>query len=103
MRLCLYLGRSSSLRGGRGINPPQKEGYHIITLFNSKTLDGWHKNPERIGHGTGGAIVGEHDSPGSGNGGILLTDHKFGDFELLINNVECDIQINPVTIIIKLS
>ncbi|MDP6915952.1 MAG: DUF1080 domain-containing protein, partial [Verrucomicrobiota bacterium] len=57
-----------------------------IKLFDGKTLDGWHKNPQRIGHGTGGkwfveggAIVGEQDPPGSGNGGILLSDRKFGD------------------------
>ena len=62
------------------------------SLFDGKTLDGWHKNPEKIGHGTGGrwavedgAITGEQDPPGSGNGGILLTDQKFGDFELLID------------------
>lgn len=62
------------------------------TLFDGKTLDGWHKNPKRIGHGTGGSwaveegvIAGEQDPPGSGNGGILLTDRKFGDFELLID------------------
>lgn len=61
-----------------------------ITLFDGKSLSGWHKNPERIGHGTGGnwqvedgAITGEQDPPGSGNGGILLTDRKFGDFELV--------------------
>ena len=63
-----------------------------IELFDGKTLNGWHKNPQRIGHGTGGrwsvekgAIVGEQDPPGSGNGGILLTDRKFGDFELQID------------------
>ena len=63
-----------------------------ITLFDGKTLKGWHKNPDKIGHGTGGmwkvedgAIAGEQDPPGSGNGGILLTDQKFGDFELLID------------------
>lgn len=62
------------------------------SLFDGKTLKGWHKNPQRIGHGTGGrwavedgAITGEQDPPGSGNGGILLTDEKFGDFELLID------------------
>jgi hypothetical protein len=32
-----------------------------------------------------GTITGEQDPPGSGNGGILLTDRKFGDFELLID------------------
>lgn len=62
-----------------------------IELFDGKTLQGWHKNPQRIGHGTGGiwrvedgTITGEQDPPGSGNGGILLTDRKFGDFELEI-------------------
>jgi hypothetical protein len=61
-----------------------------IRLFDGKTLNGWHKNPEKIGHGTGGqwtveeggVLAGEQDPPGSGNGGILLTDRKFGDFEL---------------------
>ncbi len=61
-------------------------------IFDGKTLNGWHKNPQRIGHGTGGswtvqggAIVGEQDPPGSGNGGILLSDQKFADFELTID------------------
>jgi len=69
---------------------PAKKSW--IELFDGKSLKGWHKNPKRIGHGTGGiwraeggAITGEQDPPGSGNGGILLTDQKFGDFELLID------------------
>ncbi len=64
----------------------------FVSIFDGKTLTGWHKNPERIGHGTGGSwgvvdgvISGEQDPPGSGNGGILLTDEKFKDFELLID------------------
>jgi hypothetical protein len=63
-----------------------------IDLFDGKSLAGWHKNPMKIGHGTGGSwqveegtITGEQDPPGSGNGGVLLTDRKFGDFELLID------------------
>ncbi|MFN8006299.1 MAG: DUF1080 domain-containing protein [Terriglobia bacterium] len=59
-------------------------------LFNGKNLKGWHKNPTKIHHGTGGswtvvngAIVGQQDPPGSGNGGILLTDQKFGNFEVI--------------------
>ncbi|HZL90945.1 MAG TPA: DUF1080 domain-containing protein [Pirellulaceae bacterium] len=63
-----------------------------IELYDGKSLKGWHTNPQKIGHGTGGnwqvedgAITGEQDPPGSGNGGILLTDRKFGDFELLID------------------
>jgi len=61
-----------------------------IQLFDGQTLEGWHKNPEQIGHGTGGqwtvepggVLAGEQDPPGSGNGGILLTDRKFAEFEL---------------------
>jgi hypothetical protein len=68
--------------------PHSKDGW--IKLFDGKTLNGWHKNPQKIGHGTGGkwavetggVLAGEQDPPGSGNGGILLTDRKFGDFEL---------------------
>ena len=73
-----------------GLHAADKDGW--IELFDGKTLNGWHKNPERIGHGTGGiwavedgVITGEQDPPGSGNGGIILTDRKFGDFELLID------------------
>lgn len=64
----------------------------FVPLFNGENLDGWHANPEPIGHGTGGlwtvedgAIIGQQDPPDSGNGGILLTDQTFGDFELLID------------------
>jgi hypothetical protein len=67
-----------------------EEGW--IELFDGKTLDGWHKNPQKIGHGTGGqwtvedgAITGQQDPPGSGNGGILLTDRKFKNFEVSID------------------
>ncbi|MEC7566602.1 MAG: DUF1080 domain-containing protein [Planctomycetota bacterium] len=63
-----------------------------IELFNGRNLDGWHLNPEKIGHGTGGqwtvekgAIQGQQDPPGSGNGGILLTDRKFENFVLEID------------------
>jgi len=59
-------------------------------LFNGRDLSGWHKNPEKIGHGTGGkwevvngAIEGEQDPPGSGNGGIILSDEVFGNFEVV--------------------
>ena len=69
--------------------PPTSEW---INLFDGNSLKGWHKNPQKIGHGTGGiwrvedgTITGEQDPPGSGNGGILLTDQTFGDFELMID------------------
>ena len=32
-----------------------------------------------------GILTGEQDPPGSGNGGILMTDIPFGDFELLLD------------------
>jgi hypothetical protein len=71
------------------LNPGQN-GY--TSLFDGKTLAGWHKNAQKISHGTGGrwqvengVITGEQDPPGSGNGGILMTDRKYGDFELLID------------------
>jgi hypothetical protein len=73
-----------------GIPQAARAAEDWITLFDGKTLKGWHTNPEKIGHGTGGiwtveeggVLAGEQDPPGSGNGGILLTDRKFGDFEL---------------------
>ena len=53
---------------------PKRKGW--IELFDGKTLEGWHINPEKIGHGTGGqwdvedgVIAGQQDPPGSGNGG----------------------------------
>jgi hypothetical protein len=59
------------------------------SLFDGASHKGWHKPPKRISHGTGGhwwvedgVLLGEQDPPGSGNGGMLLTDEKFGDFEL---------------------
>ena len=58
-------------------------------LFDGKSLAGWHKPPKPIGHGTGGqwtvengALLCEQDPPGSGNGGLLFTNEKYGDFEL---------------------
>jgi hypothetical protein len=63
-----------------------------VSLFDGKTLTGWHTNKEKISHGTGGqwivekgVIVSQQDPPGSGNGGMLMTDKKYGDFELEID------------------
>lgn len=74
-----------------GTEPKADDG-EWVTLFDGKTHAGWHKNPQKIGHGTGGqwtvepggVLAGQQDPPGSGNGGVLLTDHKFGDFELFL-------------------
>jgi len=63
----------------------------FVPLFNGKNLDGWHTNTKKIVHGKGGswkveqgAITGGQDPPGSGNGGMLMTDQEYGDFELLL-------------------
>lgn len=57
-------------------------------IFDGKSLAGWHVS-SKTGHGTGGkwvvhdgAIVGSQDKPG--NGGIVLTDAPFGDFEVAL-------------------
>lgn len=59
-------------------------------LYNGKDLSGWHRQKEKGIHGTGGnwgvttegELFGEQDPPGSGNGGLLLSDESFSSFEL---------------------
>jgi len=64
------------------------------SIFDGKTLKGWHASG-KTGHSrastnmTGGkwvvengAIVGSQDIPG--NGGIVITDEQFGDFEVVL-------------------
>jgi len=61
-----------------------------IPLFNGTDLSGWHLQKEKGQHGTGGnwgvtkagVLFGEQDPPGSGNGGLLLSDKTFSEFEL---------------------
>ncbi len=64
----------------------QPQGF--TPLFDGRTLQGWHIS-SKTGHGTGGrwvveegAIVGSQDRPG--NGGLLLTDVHFADFEVVL-------------------
>ena len=65
-----------------------------IPLFNGKTLAGWHTSA-KTGHSKAsnnqsggkwvvenGAIVGSQDIPG--NGGLIITDEMFGDFEVIL-------------------
>lgn len=62
-------------------------------LFDGETLSGWHTQSEPGIHGTGGnwgvtekgILFGEQDPPGSGNGGLLLTDEKFDNFEIVLS------------------
>jgi len=59
-------------------------------LFNGKDLTGWHLQTQRGQHGDGGhwgvtedgILFGEQGPPGSGNGGFLLSDQTYSEFEL---------------------
>ncbi len=92
LSICTVLTTCLALTNSCTATEPSADPDGWIVLFDGKSLSGWHKNPEKVGHGTGGrwsvepggVLAGEQDPPGSGNGGILLTDRKFGDFELSI-------------------
>ena len=69
-----------------------EEGF--IPIFDGKTLDGWHVSA-KTGHSRAsknqsggkwemkdGAIHGTQDIPG--NGGIVITDEQYGDFEVVV-------------------
>jgi hypothetical protein len=71
---------------------PADDGF--VSIFDGKTLTGWHVSA-KSGHSRAsknqsggkwvvenGAIVGSQDIPG--NGGIVLTDEQFGDFEVQV-------------------
>jgi hypothetical protein len=66
----------------------------FISIFDGKSLKGWHVSA-KTGHSrastnrTGGrwvvengAIIGSQDIPG--NGGLVITDEQFGDFEVVL-------------------
>ncbi|HVU86020.1 MAG TPA: DUF1080 domain-containing protein [Pirellulales bacterium] len=66
----------------------------FVSIFDGKTLNGWHVSAQtghsgasqhRSGGRWGvedGAITGSQDTPG--NGGIVLTDKAYGDFEVVV-------------------
>ena len=63
-----------------------EKGFRAI--FDGKTLEGWHIS-DKTNHGTGGkwfvrdgAIHGTQEKPG--DGGILITDKKYGDVEVIL-------------------
>lgn len=66
----------------------------FVTIFDGKTLQGWHVSA-KTGHSAtsknqsggrwvveDGAMIGSQDIPG--NGGIVITDEQFGDFEVAL-------------------
>jgi 3-keto-disaccharide hydrolase len=70
---------------GKTQTEPIEKGF--IRIFNGHNLDGWHTNTQKIVHGYGGhwqaehgTLTGEQDPPG--NGGVLMSDQEYGDFEL---------------------
>src|SRR5687767_7998004 len=71
---------------------PDPAGF--VTIFDGKSLDGWHISA-KTGHSRAsknqsggkwiienGAILGSQDM--RGNGGIIITDEQFGDFEVVL-------------------
>jgi hypothetical protein len=72
----------------------KKKDNGYITIFDGKSLDGWHVSG-KSGHSkkseyksggkwevAGGAITGTQDMPG--NGGIIITDKKYKNFEVVL-------------------
>jgi len=81
-----WLGADEPATKGPARRPADEAGF--LPIFDGRTLDGWHVSG-KTGHGTGGkwvvqdgAIVGSQDRPG--NGGIILTDRPYGDFEVAL-------------------
>lgn len=82
-----------SLRGADDkTTKPSDQGF--VAIFDGKTLKGWHISA-KSGHSRrsknksggrwvveDGAIVGSQDIPG--NGGIIITDKKYGNFEVVL-------------------
>jgi hypothetical protein len=78
--------------GADKADKPDDKGFKSI--FDGKTLKGWHVSADSghsgaSGHKSGGrwvvedgAIVGSQDVPG--NGGLLITDEAYGDFEVAL-------------------
>ncbi|WCJ59305.1 DUF1080 domain-containing protein [Fontisphaera persica] len=73
-------------------SPAAEPGF--VPIFDGKTLQGWHVSA-KTGHSRAstntsggrwvvenGAIVGSQDTPG--NGGIIITDAQYGDFEVAL-------------------
>jgi hypothetical protein len=85
---------STTLFAADDIPREQFDDAGFETIFDGKTLKGWHVSAQ-TGHSRAsmnksggkwvveeGAIVGSQDIPG--NGGILLTDKSYGDFEVIV-------------------
>lgn len=94
MRQNLAFAVSASLALILAGTAPGQDNGEWITLFDGKSLRGWHVSA-KSGHSStsgnqsagrwaveDGAITGTQDPPG--NGGIILSDAAFGDFEVIV-------------------
>lgn len=92
MRILLLVLLISASGFATGAAEADRDGF--VPLFDGKSLAGWHVSA-KTGHSVAsknqsggkwgvenGAIVGSQDIPG--NGGILITDERFGDFEVAL-------------------
>ncbi len=77
---CLCLSFSAAIAAEK----PQVDLTGFTSLFDGQTLDGWHKLTSYNEHGQwevrDGAIAG--DQFPEGEGGLLVTDGEYGDFEV---------------------
>jgi hypothetical protein len=96
-RLLLVLPVAFALSAVLLADPPKPEKFDdtgFVAIFDGKTLDGWTVSA-KTGHSRtsknksggkwevkDGAIVGCQDEPG--NGGIVITDKQYGDFEVAL-------------------
>jgi Domain of Unknown Function (DUF1080) len=90
--LLLALSLPALLSLAPGDAGEKSDGY--VSIFDGKTLKGWHISAESGHSGTSkhksggkwvvedGAIIGTQDVPG--NGGIIVTDTKYKDFEVVL-------------------
>jgi hypothetical protein len=85
-------GTAGALAVARLTPAGSEEGF--VSIFDGKTLNGWHVSAKTghsgaSGHKSGGrwviedgAIIGSQDIPG--NGGIIITDEPYGNFEVAL-------------------
>ncbi len=101
MRILAALALAAGLPAAAQLPTPEKfseEGF--VRIFNGKDLTGWtvsaktgHSGPSKNKSGglwvvKDGAIVGSQDVPG--NGGIIITDQQYGDFEVALEMANDD-------------
>ncbi len=56
------------------------------TKLSMNPSSGWHTHGGALWEGVGGGYIrGQQNPPGSGNGGFLITDQTFGDFEMVLD------------------